>query len=62
VRTERRRAALYLSDACAFTIGEAESYVRKKLRDGTFSEDPEKKNDHAMDALRYAVAQIARST
>jgi hypothetical protein len=60
-RAERRRPALYLSDAAAYTIGEAEGYVRKKLRDGSHSEDPEKRNDHAMDALRYAVAQIARA-
>ncbi len=60
-KPERMKPALYVSDAAAFTIGEAESYVRKRLRDGTFAEDPEKKNDHAMDALRYAVAQLAGS-
>ncbi len=58
-RPKHRRRALYISDACTYTIGEAEGYVRKKLRDGTFTEDPVKKDDHAMDALRYSVAAAA---
>ena len=45
--------------AAAYTIGEAEGYVRKKLRDGSHTEDPEKKNDHAMDACRYLIRAAA---
>lgn len=58
---ERRRtgaplvggAALYISDACINTIAEMEGYVRQKLRDGSPSEQPVKRKDHALDALRY---------
>ncbi len=45
--------ALYVSDACVNTIAEMEGYVRAKERDGSFSEKPVKRNDHALDALRY---------
>ena len=48
------RGGFFVSDACPVTIGEFEGYVRKRERDGSFSEQPEKRNDHAMDALRYA--------
>ncbi len=48
------RTALYVSDACPHTIGELEGYAHKKERDGSFSEQPEKRDDHAMDAMRYA--------
>lgn len=55
------RSALYVSDACPHTIGEFESYSRRKARDGSFSEDPEKISDDAMDALRYAVMEFANA-
>lgn len=55
------RSALYVSDACTNTIGEFESYSRRRARDGSFSEDPEKINDDAMDALRYAVMEFANA-
>ena len=45
--------ALYVSDACVNVIAEMEGYVRKRERDGAFSEQPQKRNDHALDALRY---------
>lgn len=47
------RSALYISDACPHTIAEMEGYVRRRERDGRFSEQPLKRDDHAMDALRY---------
>lgn len=47
---------LYISPKCQNTIREFGLYRRKKRVDGTFSEEPEDKNNHAMDALRYAVA------
>lgn len=45
--------ALYVSDRCVNTIREMEGYVRQRARDGTFTEAPMKRNDHALDALRY---------
>ena len=52
--------ALYVSDACPHTIGEFEAYARKKLRDGSVSEEPTEEGDDAMDALRYAVMALTR--
>lgn len=51
--------ALYVSDRCHHTIGELESYARKKLRDGSISEEPTDVGDDAMDALRYAAVTLA---
>jgi hypothetical protein len=53
--------ALYVSDACPHTIGEFESYQRRRERDGSFSEQPLKKHDHAMDALRYVVMETSNA-
>jgi hypothetical protein len=53
------RLALYVSDACAHTIGELEGYARRKERDGSFGEAPDKRDDHAMDAMRYAEMGVA---
>lgn len=50
-----RWARLFVSPKCVNTIREFGLYRRKKNPDGTFSEDPEDKNNHAMDALRYAL-------
>mgnify|MGYP007071580148 CR=1 FL=1 len=55
-----KTVALYVSDACPFTIGQFESYVRRRRRDGSFSEDPEKTNDDTMDACRYGVMELIR--
>lgn len=46
---------LYVAPKCKHTIAEFGLYRRKKNPDGTFSEEPEDKNDHAMDALAYAL-------
>lgn len=54
-----QRPALYVSDACPHVIGEFESYSRRKDRDGSLTETPEKKGDDAMDALRYAVMALS---
>lgn len=51
---------LWVSSACVHTIGEFESYARKRDRDGAFLEAPEEKNDDAMDALRYGVMELTR--
>jgi hypothetical protein len=39
-------------------IGELKTYHKKKLPDGTFSDEPEKKNDHGPDALRYGMVKL----
>jgi phage terminase large subunit len=47
---------LYISPSCPKLIGELRSYCWKQSRDGIVRADqPEKVNDHAMDALRYGV-------
>lgn len=48
-------ARLYVHPSCVNLIREFGLYRRKKRPDGTFDEDPEDKNNHAMDALRYAL-------
>ena len=48
-------ARLYVAPGCVNTIREFGLYRRKKHQDGSFDEDPEDKNNHAMDALRYAM-------
>lgn len=48
-----RSARLYVAPDCKNTIREFGLYRRKRLPDGTFDEDPEDRNNHAMDALRY---------
>jgi hypothetical protein len=57
-----RYARLYVSPRCKNTIREFGLYRLKKLPDGTFGEQPEDKNDHAMDALRYmAMGRFGRA-
>ena len=46
---------LYISNNCQNVIKEFEQYVWKKGRDGIGKDEPEKTNDHAMDALRYVI-------
>lgn len=48
------RPRLYVAPTAANTIAELESYVWAERR-GEYIDQPEKVNDHAMDALRYAV-------
>ncbi len=55
-------ARLYVSPRCRNTIREFGLYRRKKLPDGTFDEQPEDRNNHAMDACRYvAVGRFGRA-
>ena len=51
------RPRLTISPSCANTLAEMESYVWKDGRDGV-RDEPEKVNDHAMDALRYGVMYL----
>jgi len=53
------RLRLTFAPACANTIAEFESYVWKETG-GAMRDDPEKVNDHAMDALRYGVMYLDR--
>jgi len=48
------RPRLTVSPSCVNTVAEFESYVWKQGRQG-MRDEPEKVNDHAMDALRYAL-------
>lgn len=54
-----RRPRLTVSPACANTIAEFESYIWKEGKQG-MKDEPEKVNDHAMDALRYALCAKPR--
>lgn len=49
---------LTLAPSCANVISEFESYVWKDTKSAGLKDDPEKVNDHAMDALRYAIMRL----
>jgi len=51
------RLRLTVSAACANAIAEFESYCWKETAGGV-KDEPEKVNDHAMDALRYALDTV----
>jgi len=55
VNEETGRPCLFVSLKCRNLIKELESYHFKENKDGTMKEEPEKKDDHCPDALRYAV-------
>lgn len=50
-----KRFKIYISNLCTNTIEEIEQYKWREDRQGNILEEPVKMNDHAMDALRYAV-------
>jgi hypothetical protein len=54
--TGERWSRLYVAPACKNLIRELGLYRRKKLPDGTFDEQPEDKNNHACDAIRYGLS------
>jgi len=56
-RAADNKPRLTIDPQAIFTIGEMETYC---YRDG--SDDPEKQNDHAMDALRYIIDSVSRPT
>jgi len=49
------RPRLTIAPECVNTVAELESYCWKESRTGEYKDEPEKANDHACDALRYAV-------
>ena len=55
------RPRLTFAPSCVNTTAEFESYAWKE-RSGTMRDEPEKVNDHAMDALRYGVMYLDRDT
>ena len=55
------RVRLTFAPTCVYTIAELESYAWKETG-GTMRDEPEKANDHAMDALRYGVMYLDRPT
>ena len=46
---------IYVHPDCVNTIAELSSYVWDKTKDGEVVNKPVKKNDHLMDAMRYAM-------
>lgn len=48
---------LTVDPSCVNLLGEFEGYVWRGGKDG-LRDEPEKSNDHAMDALRYVVARV----
>ncbi|HEY6015650.1 MAG TPA: terminase family protein [Gaiellaceae bacterium] len=52
-----RRPGLLVSDRCTNLIREFESHVFREVR-GAQTEEPERGNDHALDALRYGVMAL----
>lgn len=49
---------LRITANCQGLRAELMSYSKRKLPDGTFSDDPEKQNDHGPDALRYGLVRL----
>ena len=50
---------LTVDPSCVNVINEFESYVWKKTTStGIVKDEPEKQNDHAMDAIRYLVVKV----
>lgn len=58
VNEETGRPRLFVCEWCKYTIKELEGYHWKQMKDGTMLEEPEKKDDHTCDALRYAVFTV----
>ena len=50
-----KRHKIYISENCANTIKEIESYKWREDKEGNLLEEPVKFMDHTMDALKYAV-------
>jgi len=54
--SEMQKGNLVIHERCKNTIREIESYVWDKKKSERGDDEPLKKNDHAVDALRYAIA------
>ena len=53
---------LVIDPDCKNAIMEMESYQWKENKDGTKQDKPEKKNDHAMDEIRYGTMYLAENS
>lgn len=60
--SEMRKGNLYICSECTNTIREMESYVWDSKAAEKGYDEPLKKDDHAMDALRYCIASHKVST
>lgn len=58
VRRDDGLARLTMSSDFAWTISEFDQYQWKPAKSGGYADEPMKVNDHAMDALRYAVMGV----
>lgn len=50
-----KRKKIYIHESCVNTIKEIQMYKWKENKNGEILDEPVKFNDHAMDAIRYAV-------
>ena len=55
-----KRHKIFIHPRCANTLKEIESYSWKLDKEGNPTDEPVKFNDHAMDALRYAVCGVGK--
>jgi len=53
-----QRGQLMIAPGCVATLGEIASYAWKASRDDLQSDQPNKVDDHAMDALRYGAMEL----
>lgn len=54
----QRWCQFYVTQKCVNSIKEFGLYRRKKRSDGSFSDEPEDRNNHAMDPIRYVSTAI----
>lgn len=55
VDEETGKTRLYVCEDLKHVIEEFQAYKWAEQKDGNLKEEPDKKNDHAMDAIRYAI-------
>lgn len=53
-----KKRQLLIHPRCVKLIEELESYSKRRMPDGTWSQDPQKKDDHGPDALRYGLIKL----
>ena len=49
---------LLIHEKCSMLKGEMLTYARRRMSDGTYLEEAEKRNDHGPDAVRYGVIRL----
>jgi phage terminase large subunit len=57
-----RHKKIHITKDSPNVIKEIQGYSYRELKDGTVIEEPIKVNDHAMDAIRYAVTTRGRTS